>query len=79
MQTPTATQPSIFTWPKASTTTSSTTSTVTIKSASRLWIPVSTSKPTTTTTSKIFQDKENLLEAIAVRAQTKKMEDKCKY
>ena len=79
MQTPTATQPSIFTWPKAATTTSSTTSTVTLQSASRLWIPVSTSKPTTTTTSKIFQDKENLLEAIAVRAQTKKMEDKCKY
>ena len=76
MQTPTATQPSIFTWPKASTTTSST---VTIQSASRLWIPVSTSTPTTTTTSKILQDKENLLEAIAFRAQTKKTEVRCKY
>ena len=75
MQTPTATQPSIFTWPKASTTTSST---VTIQSASRLWIPVSTSTPTTTTTSNIFQDKENLLEAIVVKTQNKRIEDKCK-
>ena len=79
MQTPTATQPSIFTWPKASTTTSSTKSTVTIQSSSRLWIPVSTSTPTTTTTSKIFHDKENMLEAIVVKTQTKKIEDKCKY
>ena len=74
----TATQPSIFTWPKASTTTSSTTSTVTIQSASRLWIPVSTSTPTTTTTSNIFQDKENLLEAIVFKTQNKRIEDKCK-